>query len=415
MIQNIIMPQLGETVAEGKILAWFKSVGDEIKEGDNLFEVETDKVSLEVPAIVAGRLDEIRVGVGVVAKVGEVLAVIGDGAAEPAAPKAAPAAPVADVTTPLGFGPAEASDGVRVTPLARRLIAENGLDTALLAAAAARRGETRITEKEVRAALDARAPAAAAPAQADGEVVTLNTMRRRTGERLAENWRTIPHVFQAVEVDFTALDRARQRRKAAFQASYGFSLTYLPFVVRATALAIEAVPLVNARFVDGALVKSRDVHLGIAVDLSHNGLVVPVVREAGDLTLVGLAKAMNRQIEKARAGKLTPDDLSGGTYSISNNGAFGTTFTTPIINAPQVAILSADAILLKPAVVSTPEGDFVVAATHRVPGSELRSPRLRRRLFGGVPVSAQADSGRTRLERRTRLSRGARPIPREDR
>src|ERR1700733_4433142 len=119
MSSTITMPQLGETVAEGKILAWFKSVGDEIKEGDNLFEVETDKVSLEVPAIVAGRLDEIRVGVGVVAKVGEVLAVIGDGAAEPAAPKAAPAAPVADVTTPPGFGPAEASDGVRITPLAR--------------------------------------------------------------------------------------------------------------------------------------------------------------------------------------------------------------------------------------------------------------------------------------------------------
>jgi pyruvate/2-oxoglutarate dehydrogenase complex dihydrolipoamide acyltransferase (E2) component len=357
MIQNIIMPQLGETVAEGKILAWFKSVGDEIKEGDNLFEVETDKVSLEVPAIVAGRLDEIRVGVGVVAKVGEVLAVVGDGAAEPAAPKAAP---VAAVTTPLDrFGPAEASDGVRITPLARRLIAENGLETAVLAAEAARRGETRITEKEVRAALDARAPAPAAVAQADGEVVTLNTMRRRTGERLAENWRTIPHVFQAVEVDFTALNRARQRRKAAFLAEHGFSLTYLPFIARATALAIEAFPLVNARFVDGALVKSRDVHLGIAVDLSHNGLVAPVVRDAGRLALIGLAQAINRQIAKARAGKLSADDLAGGTYSISNNGAFGATLTTPIINAPQVAILSADAILLKPAVVSTPEGDFV--------------------------------------------------------
>ena len=181
-------------------------------------------------------------------------------------------------------------------------------------------------------------------------------MRARTAERLAENWRTIPHVFQAIEVDFTALDRVRQQRKDAFRQAHGFSLTYLPFIARATCLAIHAFPHINARFADNALILSRDVHLGIAVDLSHNGLVVPVVRDAGDLTLVGLAKAMNRQIEKARTGKLTLDDLSGGTYSISNNGAFGTTFTAPIINAPQVAILSTDAIKLKPAVVSTPQG-----------------------------------------------------------
>ena len=193
----------------------------------------------------------------------------------------------------------------------------------------------------------------------EGEVVTLNAIRRRTGERLAENWRNIPHVFQAIEVDFTALDRVRQRHREAFREAQGGSLTFLPFIARATCLALAGFPLVNARYADKTLILSRDIHLGVAVDLSHNGLVVPVVRAAGDLTLVGLAKAMNRQIEKARAGKLTPDDLSGGTYSISNNGAFGTAFTAPIINAPQVAILSADAIRLKPAVVSTPQGDFV--------------------------------------------------------
>ncbi len=197
------------------------------------------------------------------------------------------------------------------------------------------------------------------PLAAEGEVVTLNAVRLRTGERLAENWRTIPHVFQAIEVDFTALDRVRRQRKEAFQKRQGHSLTFLPFIARATCLAIEAFPLINARFADKSLVLSRDIHLGVAVDLAHKGLVVPVVRNAGDLTLVGLARAMNRQIEKARSGKLSADDLSGGTYSISNNGAFGTTFTAPIINAPQVAILSTDAIRLKPAVVSTPEGDFV--------------------------------------------------------
>ncbi len=184
-------------------------------------------------------------------------------------------------------------------------------------------------------------------------------MRRKTGERLAESWRTIPHVFQAIEVDFTAIDLVRKTRREAFQKAYGFSLTYLPFVARATCLAIVAFPQVNARFDGNALALSRDVNLGIAVDLDHNGLIVPVVRDSGDLTVIGLAKAIRRQIDKARAGKLSPDDLSGATYSISNNGAFGTSFTTPIINAPQVGILSIDAIRLKPAVVSTPEGDFV--------------------------------------------------------
>ncbi|MBN9274272.1 MAG: 2-oxo acid dehydrogenase subunit E2, partial [Mesorhizobium sp.] len=135
--------------------------------------------------------------------------------------------------------------------------------------------------------------------------------------------------------------------------------TYLPFIARATCIALRDFPQVNARLDGGALVLSREVNLGIAVDLSHNGLVVPVVRNADDLTLPGLARAIGRQVEKARAGRLTADDFSGGTYSISNNGAFGTAFTAPIINAPQVAILSTDAIRLRATVVETPEGAFV--------------------------------------------------------
>ena len=380
MTSTIIMPQLGETVTDGKILAWFKSVGDEIKEGDNLFEVETDKVTMEVQAIVAGRLSEIRVSAGVTAKVGEVVAVVGDGATAAAARGEASAtkvrqwrSPLEEVSTPTDrFGPATGPNGVSLTPVARRLIAQHGLDIAGLAAEAKRRGEKRIGGAVVRAALGQRSvppapppgpvPTAStyAPALArEDDVIRLNTVRQRTGDRLAEAWRTIPHVFQAIEVDFTALDRVRKARKQAFQRTYGFSLTFLPFIARATCLAISAYPQINARFDGKALTLSRDVNLGIAVDLDHNGLVVPVVRDASSLTLIGLAKAIRRQIDKARAGKPSPDDLSGATYSISNNGAFGTSFTTPIINAPQVGILSTDAIRLKPAVVSTPEGDFV--------------------------------------------------------
>ena len=387
MTNTVIMPQLGETVAEGKILTWFKSVGDEIKEGDNLFEVETDKVTIDVQSIVAGRLIEIRVGVGAVAKVGEVVAIVGGEAAvaeptpvepEPAMKAspvdvAAPRSPFEEVTTPLdNFGSARSAEGVRVTPMARRLIAQNGLQLAALAEDAKQRGRGKIEEKDVRAALAPRIAASApgavtppapnlAPDLGESEVIPLSAVRMRTAERLAENWRNIPHVFQAIEVDFTALDLVRRKRKDAFKKSQGFSLTFLPFIARATCLAIQAFPQINARFTGSSLILSRDINLGIAVDLAHKGLVVPVVRNAGDLTLIGLAKAMNRQIEKARTSKLTLDDISGGTYSLSNNGAFGTTFTAPIINAPQVAILSTDAIQPKPAVVSTSQGDFIAA------------------------------------------------------
>jgi pyruvate/2-oxoglutarate dehydrogenase complex dihydrolipoamide acyltransferase (E2) component len=380
MASTIIMPQLGETVAEGKILAWFKSVGDEIKEGDNLFEVETDKVTVEVQAIVAGRLSEIRVGSGVTAKVGEVVAVVGGGAPAKAstrgdvtAAKGAPwRSPFEEVSTPTDrFGPAKGPNGIHMTPLARRLIVQHGLDLGVLVKDVDRRSVKKIDGAAVRAAIathlasPAASPAAIEPPihsevpVEESDVITLNAMRRKTGERLAESWRTIPHVFQAIEVDFTAIDLVRMRRREAFQKAYGFSLTYLPFVARATCLAIVAFPQVNARFDGNALALSQDVNLGVAVDLDHKGLIVPVVRDAGDFTVIGLAKAIRRQIDKARAGKLSPDDLSGATYSISNNGAFGTSFTTPIINAPQVGILSTDAIRLKPAVVSTAEGNFV--------------------------------------------------------
>ncbi len=379
MSSTIIMPQLGETVAEGKIIAWFKSVGDKVAVGDRLFEVETDKVTVEVEATEGGTLTDIRIGKDVTAKVGTVVAVLDGGAA--AAPKPAsvqapkPAAAVMsafeEVRTATGaFGKSKASNDVRVSPLARRLIAQNGLDIETVAVAAlkdnVRRVDQRVIETHLRqqpSALMVRTPQIQVQTLplTGGEIVTLNTIRQRTGDRLAENWRTIPHVFQAIEADFTAVEAARTEIKARFKAEQGVSLTYLPFIARAVCLALDAFPQVNARFDGKALSLSRDVNLGIAVDLNHKGLVVPVIKNASDLTTLGLAKAIARMVEKARSGKLSVDDFSGGTYSISNNGAFGTLFTAPIINAPQVAILSVDAIRKRPAIVETPEGDFVTA------------------------------------------------------
>lgn len=369
MSSTIIMPQLGETVAEGKILVWFKKIGDDIKIGDKLFEVETDKVTVEIEATTAGKLTEVRVGDGVTAKIGAVVAVIGGDAAAPApalAKTEAAKAPAPlrsafeEVATPMThYGPAKGPGDIRMTPLARRWIAERGLDRDAVAQHAAAKGLKKIVEKDVIAfTLSSIAPNPAV--SSGGQVVTLNTIRMRTGQRLAENWRNIPHVFQAIDIDFTEIEVVRARHKERFKVESGYGLSFLPFIARACCIALQAFPHINARFDGKSLILSSDINLGIAVDLNHNGLVVPVVHAVQDFTLQGLAKAMGRQIEKARNGKLTPADLGGGTYSITNNGAFGTSFTTPIINAPQVAILSSDAIRKKPAVITTEFGDAIV-------------------------------------------------------
>jgi pyruvate/2-oxoglutarate dehydrogenase complex dihydrolipoamide acyltransferase (E2) component len=392
MATTIIMPQLGETVAEGKILAWFKSLGDDVKIGDKLFEVETDKVTVEVEAIAAGKLTAIHTSAGATAKVGVTVAELDGVAAAPKPASPVAAAPVAaaapaivaatalpvavtprrefsafdEVHTPtFNFGPAKGPDGLRITPLARRLIVQRGVDVNALSHAAAAKGLRKIEEKDVLGfAPSPQATVASAAALAptiSGDVITLNTIRLRTGEKLAENWRNIPHVFQAIDIDFSEVEAVRSRHKDRFKAQTGYSLTYLPFIARACCIALQAFPQVNGRFDGKSLMLSKDINLGIAVDLNHMGLVVPVVHAAQDYTLQGLAKALGRQIEKARNNKLTPADFAGGTYSITNNGAFGTSFTSPIINAPQVAILSSDAIRKKPAVVTTADGDVIAA------------------------------------------------------
>ena len=371
MSETIIMPQLGETVAEGKILNWFKSIGEDVKPGDKLFEVETDKVTVEVEAVSAGKLSDIKVSQGQTAKVGAVVAVLGGNGAA-----AAPALQAyEEVKTPAEqFGKARSADGIALSPLARRLVAQRSGDLEAVIGFARARNLRRVSEKDVEAALanagQTQAPAApAAPAPAGG--TPLSPVRQKTADRLAENWRTIPHVFQAIEVDFTAVDAVRLARKDGFKRSSGLSLTYLPFIARAVCLALQDFPNINATFDGTTLTLRREVNLGIAVDLSHKGLVVPVVKRAGDFTVEGIAREIGRLVDKARAGKLTADDMSGGTYSITNNGAFGTMFTSPIINAPQVAILSTDAIRKRPMVVSTPEGDFVAARTAGIIGQSF--------------------------------------------
>jgi 2-oxoglutarate dehydrogenase E2 component (dihydrolipoamide succinyltransferase) len=399
---NVIMPQLGETVAEGKIGKWFKSVGDAVQAGENLFEIETDKVAMEVQATETGVLTEIRVGAGETVPVGAVVAVLGNAgsktgadpvAAQPA-PAAKPSAPVKassakgesvarpmassalpqrhngarrpmrpfdEVHTPAGaYGSAKAPLGLKVTPLARRLIKQNGLDLEAIARLVQQRGGWRIAARDVNEIPAAARATRPAVAVRDGDrVETLTRARAQTASRLAEAWRTAPHVFQAVEVDFSSVDRAREKAKPVFAERHRVSLTYLPFLARATCLAIAEFPRVNASFDRDRLIVHGDVNLGIAVDLNHEGLIVPVVHHADEMTAGGLAKAIARLVEKARSGKLAPGDFEGGTYTITNNGSFGTLFTAPVINVPQVAILSTDAVRKRPVVVESAEGDAI--------------------------------------------------------
>lgn len=397
---DVLMPQLGETVKEGSVSTWFKNVGDKVEAGENLFEIETDKVSMEVQAIESGVLAAVYVKAGETCRVGDVIAVIGDkvetaerarpvaaapaapAIAQPAAPKPAAPEPVAyaasgslaergfapfnEVFTPArNYGSAKGPDGLRITPLARRLIAQNNLNVNAIAAQVRAAGRSRIAADDVEAARKSGASLRAAPApvaiSGEREVLPLNRVRAQTAKHLQTAWQTVPHVFQTVEIDFGAVSAVREARRDAFKAERGVSLTFLAFIARATCLALRAFPKVNAAFDGEKLHVAREVNLGIAVDLNHDGLVVPVIRNADGLNVAGLAMAIDAVAQKARAGKLTPADLEGGTYSISNNGSFGTMFTAPLINAPQVGILSTDAIRKRPVVKETEFGDVIVA------------------------------------------------------
>ena len=365
------MPQLGETVAEGTVTRWYKKVGDAVKADDVLFDVETDKVSTEIPAQAEGVLAEILVAEGVTAKVGAKLAVIRERGerAEPPATSRQPSATIrvtdgAPVAASASVSAVKASAGERLSPVVRRLLAEHTLDPGRIAGTGR---DGRITREDVLAHIErnaqppaaSRQPPAPGPAAAGSETLPLNSIRRRTAEHMARSWATVPHVLQVVEADFDKVDQARRAAGAQWKAREGYSLTYLPFIAHAVVAALAKYPRLNATFAGDHLAMHRRVNLGMAVDLNFEGLVVPVLKDAAGRSLPELARAVNDLAARARAGKLRPDDMTEGTYTITNNGAFGTLLTAPIINPPQVAILSTDAIRKRPVVIEGPEGDSI--------------------------------------------------------
>jgi pyruvate dehydrogenase E2 component (dihydrolipoamide acetyltransferase) len=386
---DVVMPQLGETVAEGTVTKWYKKVGDSVKADETLFDVETDKVSTEVPAPVAGVIAEILVAEGVAAKVGTRLAVIREAGVQRAQPSAdrglrdddssadssvsATRAPpgVASPEGPLlrpsthGRQPSVAkAEGVGlISPVVSRLLAEHNLNARDIRGTGR---DGRITREDVLAHIArsaqpsavSRQPLAASPA-GGSEIEPLNNIRKRTGEHMAKSWTTVPHVLQAVEADFERVDEARGAAGAAWKGREGYSLTYLPFVARAVAQALTLYPRLNASFHGDHLVLHRRINLGIAVDLNREGLMVPVVKDAAGMKLPQLARAIHDLATRARAGKLRPDDMTEATYTLSNNGAYDTLFTAPIISPPQVAILSTDGVRKRAVVIKGERGDTI--------------------------------------------------------
>ena len=346
------MPQLGETVTEGTVTAWHKAAGDPVSADEVLFEVSTDKVDTEVPAPADGVLSAILVEAGATVPVGTRLAVIGGAGDSSPPPEPAAAVPTGTPaegrSIPLDSVPRRDSGGRPLSPAVRRLIAEHGIDFASISGTGR---DGRITRQDVEALL--------APEPAESDLVPLSRMRKSIAEHMVRSKATSPHVLQAVEVDFHAVERARDLHGDAWKAKEGYSLSYLPFIALAVCRAIPDFPHVNASIEGEHLRIHRRVHLGIAVDLGPGGLMAPVVRDAHEMDLPALAGAIRSVAVAAREGSIGPDNLAGGTYTISNSGTFGTLITAPIINQPQVAILSTDGVRKKPAVVETPAGDAI--------------------------------------------------------
>jgi 2-oxoglutarate dehydrogenase E2 component (dihydrolipoamide succinyltransferase) len=357
---DVLMPQLGETVSEGTISAWHKKAGDAVEKGEILLDVETDKVATEIPAPVSGVLSSINVEEGDTVDVGTVLAVIAaEGEVVSDASSTAAAEPAAAVSAKpaKAAGLPEKSAGNRLSPAVRRLLSKNGLDIADIQGTGR---DGRVTKQDVQNHIDAAASGGGEVAGETGsERIPFDRIRRVTAEHMVRSKTTSPHVLQAIDADFSAVDHVRLARKDQWRAEKGCSLTYLPFVARALCIAIADFPRVNASVENETLLVHKVINLAIAVDLEFKGLVAPVVRNAADLKVSGLSERFHELAVRAKDGKLSPDDLQGGTYTLSNPGPFGTLFTSAIINQPQVAILSMDAIKKRAVVVEAKTGDTI--------------------------------------------------------
>ena len=392
----VTMPALGESVTEGTVTRWLKNVGDQVTVDEALLEVSTDKVDTEIPSPASGTLVSIDVAVDSTVPVGARLAVIG-GSGAPAAPVVAatpvtpPPAPVAPVVVtpppapvaPIVTAPVVASqvsnDDAYVTPIVRKFAAENNVDLSKVKGTGI---GGRIRKEDVLAAAPKAAavfqssPVAASPVAATsstpvavsplrGTTVTMSRLRKVIAERMLESLHVSAQLTTVIEVDVTAISRLRDRAKASFEARESTKLSYLPFFAVAVCEALKQHPVLNASVNGDQITYHAAEHLGIAVD-TERGLLVPVIRDAGDLNMGGVARKITDVAARTRDNKISPDELGGGTFTITNTGSRGALFDTPIINQPQVAILGLGAVVKRPMVMKGTDGGETIAVRSMV-------------------------------------------------
>ncbi|HYG03415.1 MAG TPA: dihydrolipoamide acetyltransferase family protein [Chryseosolibacter sp.] len=423
---ELIMPKMGESIMEATILHWLKKPGDKIEQDESVLEVATDKVDTEVPSTHAGVLKEILAKEGEVVKVGKAIAIIttdvAEGVAAPSMPAASPAKeiqaqPVATANGSNGAGhePANYSTSSRFySPLVKNIAKQENIAVAELETIPGTGSAGRVTKHDIlgyvqnrsvgvniqaqqRAAVTSVAtPQASAPQKVPvsisggDEIIEMDRMRRMIAERMVDSKRISPHVTSFVEADVTNIVFWRNKMKNEFLKREGDALTFTPIFIEAIVNAIKDFPMINVQVDGDRIIKKRDINIGLAVALPTGNLIVPVIKNADQYNLTGLAKIVNDLAKRARENKLKPDELAGGTFTVSNVGSFGNVMGTPIIMQPQVAIIALGAVQKKPAVIETPYGD-AIAVRHKMFLSHSYDHRVVDGALGGSVVRRVAD------------------------
>ncbi len=410
---EMVMPQMGESIIEGTILSWLKKEGDTIEQDDSVLEVATDKVDTEVPAPQGGILKKILAKEGEVVGVGFPIALIetSEEAVDvpetdiPYVPKqessvaASIAAPDIEIpaSTPTGT---DVEDLRFYSPLVRNIAKEEGISAKEMSTIPGTGKEGRVTKQDMLNYLESRAnaetprfdtsPSLAASTSAEDEIIEMDRMRTLIAQRMLDSKRISAHVTSFVEADVTNLVLWREKNKEKYKQKEGEALTYTPFFVHAIAKAIKDFPMINVSVDGNKIIAKKDINIGVAVALPTGNLIVPVIKRADQLNLMGLAKKVNDMATRARSNKLTADEVQGGTYTLSNVGVFGNVMGTPIIVQPQVAILAVGTITKKPAVIETPTGD-VIGIRHKMFLSHSYDHRVVDGALGGMFVKRVAE------------------------
>lgn len=415
------MPKMGESIMEGTVLSWLKQEGESIEADESVLEVATDKVDTEVPATHGGVLKEILVQEGDVVPVGAPIAKIDtdeEGATEATTAEAVPTPVNGQITDTVEETPAQTDTAVVLekpagdrfySPLVMNIARQESIAMTELELIPGTGRDGRVTKKDILAYVKNRPAAEAAPASTvipttpvkapqpmpvsvsgEDEIIEMDRMRKMIAERMVDSKRISPHVTSFVEADVSGVVSWRNRVKNPFKEREGEPITFTPIFIEAVVKAIKDYPMINIQ-VDGTrIIKKRAINVGMAVALPSGNLIVPVIHNTDQYNLVGLTKKVNDLARRARENKLTPDDLQGGTYTISNVGSFGNVMGTPIIMQPQVGILALGAVVKKPAVIETPTGD-AIAIRHKMFLSHSYDHRVVDGSLGGMFVRRVAD------------------------